>query len=62
MNTYTVTVNESDRGVLSVANVTRTVAVNQHKSLEKRMPKTTFAFAGASDPASLTKRASKRSR
>lgn len=63
-NTYTVTINESDSGRLTVTNVERLVRVNQHRADVKRIAKSTFAFACNSDPQSLTmsKKASKKNR
>ena len=61
-NTYTLTVQESDKGVLSVTNVERTVRVNQYRVDSKRMPRNAFGFASASDPQSMTKRAARKTR
>jgi len=62
MNKYTITVNESDNGTLSVASVRRTVAINQYRSDNKAMPRDTFGFADAKDPKTLTRRAASKAR
>jgi hypothetical protein len=61
-NTYTLTVQESDKGVLSVTNVERTVRVNQHRVDSKRMSPNAFGFVSAADPQSMTKRAARKTR
>lgn len=62
MKTYIVTVNESDSGNLSIADVERVIGVNQHRSTTKSMARGTFAFADPTNRATLTKRASRRAR
>ncbi len=61
-NTYTVTVQESNNGALSITNVAKTVRVNQHRVDSKRMPRNSFGFASALDPQTMTKRAARKTR
>lgn len=62
MNKYSITVTESDSGALTITDVQKVVAVNQHRTDTKRIARNTFGFATASDPKSLSKRATRRSR
>ena len=62
MKTYIVTVNESDSGNLSVADVARVVGINQHRSATRSVAKSTFSFVDPTNRATLTKRASRRTR
>ena len=62
MSKYTITVTESATGNFVVTDVQKTVKINQHRTDMKRMARNAFGFAAASDPQSLTKRATRRSR
>lgn len=62
MKTYIVTVNESDNGNLSVADVERVIGVNQHRSTTKSMSRSTFAFADPTNRSTLAKRAARKTR
>jgi hypothetical protein len=62
--TYTVTIQESDTGRLTVTNVERLVRINQYRSDSKRISKSVFGFANQADPQTMTmtKRASRKTR
>lgn len=64
MRTYTVTINESDTGRFTVANVERFVRINQHRTDKLRMSKSAFGFACPSNAQTLTaaKKATKKKR
>ena len=62
--TYTVTIQESSAGRLTVTNVEQSVRVNQHRTDAKRIANTAFGFASPTDPQTMTiaKRASRKAR
>lgn len=62
MSKYTITVMKSTAGNFVVTDVQKVVKINQHRTDTKRMSNNAFGFATASDPQSLTKRATRRSR
>jgi hypothetical protein len=62
MSKYTITVMESATGNFVVTDVQKVVKINQHRTDTKRMATSAFGFATASDPQSLAKRATRRSR
>ncbi len=62
--TYTVTIQKSDAGRLTVTNVQQMVRVNQHRTDAKRIANTAFGFASETDTQTMTmtKRASRKAR
>jgi hypothetical protein len=62
--TYTVTIQKSDAGRLTVTNVQQMVRVNQHRTDAKRIANTAFGFASETDAQTMTmtKRASRKAR
>ena len=62
--TYTVTIQKSDAGRLTVTYVQQMVRVNQHRFDAKRIANTAFGFASETDAQTMTmtKRASRKAR
>ena len=62
--TYTVTIQKSDAGRLTVTNVQQMVRVNQHRTDAKRIANTAFGFVSETDAQTMTmtKRASRKAR
>jgi hypothetical protein len=60
--TYTITVNQSANGKLSVVNTVANVAVNQYRTDEKRISNDTFVVSSANSAPAAPKRATKKRR
>jgi len=62
--TYTVTIQESDNGHLTVTKVQQSVRINQYRVDSKRIARNAFGFASDSNPQTMTmaKRASRKTR